>query len=490
MRLLAFVVIAVMAFAPAQVPDIPLPGIPLPDIPLPDIPLPELPEIPEFPDLPSLPDIPGLPDLPFFTPPEPLPTEDDEVVGVLSFIEDLPDPLSDEGLFRRIPFIEVLQLERFEACRDVGFDETACEQMEWSVPFVPEQVMNNFERALVRAWLRFELRSYHRHRVEIGMGTAELQTPILLSCTAGVADRAWTLVTGEPIFPASEFCEGANFFNCAECSAIFAPVCPNLACLKCMVEGYFRAQAKQLQYYADYLADVATAVATHLPTSLWWELPLDGTGAIMTPIMDLATPLPGSLLLMLREATEAEVIAPLYYLQTAAYLSDTNPTCQPIGMPKALLDALVMIPGYGYNADNPGIETLEAYKYRLSNRESVSEVRERHLSTQFAAYPPESMQQPFFARTGTYGTPAYDANSTPFMHACYGYSPLLMTYAELDVIVEFKRPLYRTACVPIGNPLIPFPWFFAGFRMETDLVTVPEGYEIPYVQGVPLFNVP
>ena len=41
--------------------------------------------------------------------------------GILSYIEDLPDPANDEGLVRKVPFVEVIEEARLANCQDVGF---------------------------------------------------------------------------------------------------------------------------------------------------------------------------------------------------------------------------------------------------------------------------------------------------------------------------------------------------------------------------------
>lgn len=422
--------------------------------------------------------------------------QDDPPVGIVSFIEDWRPNLNNLSLDpdpgRNLPFIEVIQTERFQECLDEGFDSDLCEKFEWSVNFLERSNMEDFEEDVVIAWMRFELRSYYRHQLEIG------QTTGFSSCTFGIYSNVWRTLTGDFTFPSEDFCDdfegnwllGNCFGKCL--NPQFTCPFPATDCVSCTSEGFLRAQAHQMtNYYPDYVEDVATALIEHLPTALQWRNPLDG--AAITPILDPTKPLPSKMIEVFAEAAEDEIIAPQYFAQMGA----DNLICQPLA-PQLLIDVLINTPGYSYDEDQPGIPSLEDFKTKLSSRESAGDVYERHSEWWQGK---DHLLVKYDEDGGSWfgGTDAYDALSTDITYSCYGFTPLFITYSKFETMGpfdRFDRSLYKAAfCTTPTSPPVPLPlapgfaglWQFYGVRAHTALETIPEGYEIPHVKGVPSY---
>ncbi|MGL4608962.1 MAG: hypothetical protein ACRCYY_04645, partial [Trueperaceae bacterium] len=175
-----------------------------------------------------------------------------ESVGITSYIEDLPEPGNAEGMYRQTPFVEVIHKELLEECKEQDFDQEACPEFEWSVPFIPADVATETEDVIAEEWFRLETRTYWRAMLETG------GVHPLLACTVGGLDLLWYLYSGELFFPADAFCDGITpglLANCAF-SCDLPPInCPNVRpdCTVCFQEGFAKAMEHALTtYYPEY----------------------------------------------------------------------------------------------------------------------------------------------------------------------------------------------------------------------------------------------
>lgn len=214
-----------------------------------------------------------------------------DTTGILSYIEDLPDPANDEGIVRKVPFVEVIEEERLANCQDVGFDSDACETFEWSSPFFPEGVATGAEETIVDAWFRYETRVHMRTALEIGA------FHLLLACTLGGID-IFTLVREGTLFvPPNEFCDDKTLSVFNECFLecdfnLLQSQCPEAkpGCGNCIKEHLRLAQEHYPVYYGDYVQTVLTEVVVPLQAAgalNWRESAVPGSGALVAPIMSL-----------------------------------------------------------------------------------------------------------------------------------------------------------------------------------------------------------
>lgn len=423
----------------------------------------------------------------------------DDPVGVLSLIEDRvlinPDEISRataEDIRRVTPFIEVINVDIFEHCVERGMDEQTCGVFEWSVNFLQRDNIEAFEEDLVIAWARFELRSWFRAQLETGALNG------LVSCNIGQPDLLWYTLTGNIMFPGSEYCDNFGgvvisrcFWQCDLTGPLDTP-CPGVSpsCSQCAAQGFARALSHQsTTYYAEYLDDARQALMTHLPTALqWWEGVFDG--AAIVPVADYSVILPQRMMDVFNNAVNNNILAPRYF-QSAT----ENIACIPYS-PLAFVDVLHQIPGYSADRSQPGIPSLEEVKVSLSSRESVGETRHRfgewvlgkdHLLPKFT-----EAGGGFFGS----GTEAYDSIANPTTQACYGYASIYEVYGKWETfaiprIITRLEKCWQWAVPPYPslNPVPAFvsPVLFTGTRIHTALETVPEGYGIPRVKGTPFY---
>ena len=90
------------------------------------------------------------------------------------------------------------------------------------MPFIPRQLANNVEDAVVDAWLRYETRTNHRVLLEIGAHKG------ILACTIGALDLRWLMYKDQLFVPPDEFCDGGfNIIpNCFLACDIPLSFCP------------------------------------------------------------------------------------------------------------------------------------------------------------------------------------------------------------------------------------------------------------------------
>ena len=412
--------------------------------------------------------------------------------GIVSLIEDSFNPDATDPR-RMTPFVEMIDTAALEVCKEQGLDSPECPTFEYSVPFVPRQLANNVENAVVDAWLRYETRTTHHVLLEIGAHKG------ILACLIGALDLRWLMYKDQLFVPPDEFCDaGFNVIpNCfLECD-IPLGFCPSppVGCNDCVARGVVKGQEHALtNYYPDYLADVLQAIGVNLPLALHWQSPLSApAGATIAPVMDISLPLE-EVHQVAREATQNDPRAYPYFFQAGAY----NNYCLPV-IPDDVLAALRRLPGETLNPETPGIPELEAYKRDLASRESAGDTWQR-FDTWWRGkeeiYPKYDRGGAGF--TGS-GAPSTLALATPTFYACTGYAPFIQVYQKMDTIVKPLPGFQRIAtCLKAEPPFVgltvappvPIPFTFAGPRFHTDWVSVPEGYDISRVQGEPLELLP
>ncbi len=424
--------------------------------------------------------------------------------GVLSLIEDLPEPGNDEGLYRKTPFAEVIHKEGLETCQGAGFDQDACPTFEWSLPFLPSSQATDAEIAIAEAWFRLETRAYFRTLLEIGAAHPAL------ACTLGGLDIFWLVYTGEIFFPADEFCDGKGFQILANCFwacdfNLLETQCPEAkpGCEDCVREGVETAwEHIQSAYYADYQQDVAEQVVAPLTAAgglLWSEDPLLSDGALVAPIADITnTPnvlrdVAGTLI---PEGVKLDPRAATYFTQTAA-----PPPEGDLGCRRALLAGskfgLIRLPGQTLDPLAPGLPRLEDLKRTLADRESAGETYKRTLMmllkwNKEELYPKYTKGEGFLGNVFS-GEDARFGTADPGLYACLGYTTFFEVYQKLiDPVVSLTRPITRPSVCWIEFipgltlvPLVPELMIWANPRWHTEWVAVPEGFDIPNVKGNP-----
>lgn len=425
--------------------------------------------------------------------------------GVLSAVEDLPALGSDEGLTRQTPFVEVIHKQGLESCREAGFDQDACPDFEWSMPFMPSSQATDAEIAIAEAWFRLETRAFHRTLLEIGAAHPAL------ACTLGGLDLFWLVYTGEIFFPAEEFCDGksvALFPPCFwECDFnVFETQCPEAkpGCSDCVDEGVKTAWDHiQKEYYPAYQETVAKSVVGKLTAEgglLWSSDPLLTDGSLVVPIADL-TNIPNVLndvaTSLIPEGVKLDPRAATYYTQTAA-----PPPQGDIGCRRALLLGsklgLIRLPGQGIDPLAPGLPELEELKRTLADRESAGETYKRTLMmplkwSETEIYPKYTegngvLSNIFSGEDARFGT------ADPGVYACLGYATFFQVYQKLlDPVITISRPITRPTLCWIDYipgitivPKLPELMIWANPRWHTEWAAVPEGYDIPRVKGKPL----
>jgi hypothetical protein len=407
-----------------------------------------------------------------------------ESVGITSYIEDLPEPGNDEGIYRQTPFVEVIHKALLEECKDLAFNQDECPTFEWSVPFIPAKLAFQTEDIIAGEWFRLETRTYWRAMLETG------SVHPLLACTLGGLDLLWFFYSGNLFFPASEYCDGFTpglLPNCALSCDLPPLTCPNARpdCTTCFTEGFARAMKHAMTvYYPDYQATVETQnLALTALGALWWGDATLLNGSLIVPVTDppnqplwtadIATSL-------IQPGLELDPRAATYYTQTAA----TNQTCQANLLAGSTL-GLIKLPTEELDPEAPGLTQLEELKRDMADRESAGDtwMRTMLLFTDRKALSPQYAKGFIFG-----GEDSKMGTTNPTGHACLGQNTFLQVFQKEEVIQSVGRLVQRpTACI-VGLTLVPItpaPITFTIPRWHTDWVSVPEGYELPRVEGEP-----
>lgn len=422
--------------------------------------------------------------------------------GILSYIEDLPGLGNDEGPYRSVPFVEVLEEERLATCQEVGFGHPTCEVFEWSAPFLPQGVATGAEATIVDAWFRYETRVHMRTALEIGAFHP------LLACSLGGIDLFTLVREGTLFVPPDEFCDDRTlgvFNECfLECDLnLFESQCPEAkpGCGDCIQQKLRSAREHYPVYYADYVQTVLTEVVgklTALGALNWRESLLPGSGALLAPVMgtdpqtvlDTAADFYGRIV----PAAAARDPRAVVYFTQAGLLNDPCRLAFPgvdFGLPG--------LPG-PFDPTAPGLAALEMVKRDLADRESAGDTWKRTLNL-LLTWDPDELY-PKYTRPEGYFDNLFGGElsrlgvMTPLQHSCLGETTFFMVYEKLvDVTVLAHRPVLRpTVCwvefIPAvtAAPGTPHVITLADTRFHSDWAAVPEGYAIPHVRGVPQLN--
>ena len=410
--------------------------------------------------------------------------------GVLSFIEDLPEPGGDPR--RLTPFVEVIDTDALRPCLEEGFNAADCRTFEYSIPFLPLQAATNTEKAIVDALYRYETRSRHRTDVETG------HVPALAACATGLGalDIRHFMLKGELFYPAADFCDGleaALIPNCTlECDVPLA-FCPNApgGCASCVLRAVAAAKAHAVEtYYPQYLSDVAAALAENMALALPWASPLASTGgSLIAPIMGFDLPFT-DLINMAKTAADSDPRAISYFFQTSAY----SHTCQAV-VPPQVLDVLRPLPGDVFDPQAPGLKPLEKYKRTLADREDAGDTYVRFdywWNGRDGIYPRYTR-----AGAGVLGGGGEDAVlavGPPLLHACMGYATFFGVSQEFTAYARLPGFVRRATCLSALPPFVaptltapPLPQTVEGLFFHTDWNAVPEGMDIPGVEGTPRY---
>lgn len=426
-----------------------------------------------------------------------------DTTGILSYIEDLPDPANEEDPFRKVPFVEVIEETRLGKCQEVGFDSDECETFEWSAPFVPETLATDAEKVIVDAWFRYESRAVMRTNLEIGAAHP------LLACTIGGLDLYWLIKEGSIFIPPEEFCDGKGpaVFNACFWACdfnIFQSECPDAkpGCGDCINEGLERAQEHYPKYAKDYFETVITDVYGTLSAAgglNWRESMVPGSGALTVPVMTL-NPVTGYETVadfttrILPEAIQEDPRAVDYYSQAGA-LNDPCATAMPglqVGLPG--------LPG-AFDPTAPGLAGLEMFKRELADREDAGDTWKRTVSLLFN-WDEEALYPQYTKADGILGNmfggeEAKGGLLTPLQYACLGAATFFQVSEKFEPAPLVHRPVIRvTTCWIPGTifpgltvaPNTPHIVTLTGPRFHTEWATVPEGYAIPNVKGTLQLN--
>lgn len=434
------------------------------------------------------------------------------VLGVLSFIEIDPRAgAGDEGEGRspipapldspspkapRYAFVEVMHVPRWEACvrANAGkrFDEARCQPFEWSTPFIPESNADKLEEALSRAWNEFDAKVAWR------MNTLVNTNPDPGIYPRGYGNRncgsdqldvfidAWIdSRTGK--VKKNLFCDGLPMRRPA---AYVFGLCKDME--KNTRWGEVSARVALVEshawqvYMPQYWEQVYAAVKKYMPSALKWDgLDKDlrgpeGTlgGAVMQPVYRDAA----NATLYRELARRARALDPkgdVYMLQR--YPGENYD--------KATLNSVLKRRGdEGERSSWPGRPNLEALKYELSSREDIFETKHKWAIVGQARPKAKTPLSPGDDGKGLGTLEEYEG---------VGTAPFLQVFARVDREESPRQALFWRSCykdkedqkrgrLTLYNPPTPIPLpTYQVARAHTRWHSVPEGYQVRYVRGVP-----
>jgi hypothetical protein len=395
-------------------------------------------------------------------------------VGRVSYIEpDAKLEIMTKGDARRLPtgFVEVIHDARLEACKRRNYQR--CLPYEWSLPFAPQDMALKLERALSEAWNRYDARMYWRINTEINGAASQW-----VHCTMGwfnndaglgAWDRDWWRTIA-----AKEFCDGMNaeavLYYAAPCSAIDAATYWDR-----LANAYQRAYQHALRhYYVDYWNDALTAIAKYAPLALWWDgvypiAPGGSSGLILQPIMDKPNP---------QQYIDLAITASRTDARGFAYMLARYPFLNLLGgdVVARVRDGVRRLPLETMRDGEPGLVRLEMLKTKLSKREGIFSRSGQYLDLWNGPEP-----------RGSSGA------ATTYEQAGVGHAVFIASQSKFITEVSPRVPIFWRVCVsetipPLPVPIpTPMPIVHVNSRVETMWISVPEGYEIPEVKGLPPF---
>jgi hypothetical protein len=396
-------------------------------------------------------------------------------VGRLSYIEpDAALEIITRGDPRRLStgFVEVLHDGRLEQCKRQRYER--CAPYEWSVPFTTQSMAEKLERALSEAWNRYDARVYWRVHTELGGIGGQLA-----NCALGVLNwdaylGAWDRNLFSNMTP-SEFCDDMNGDWFLYIST-FCSLMDSFTFWDRVGETYRRAYTHALtHYYPAYWRDVLEALAKYASLALWWDgvypvLPGSSSGLVLQPV--LSTPNPQQYVNLALEAQRRDVRGFAYMLLRYPFLNLLGGDVL-----ESLGSGVRTFPLETAQNGKPGIPALEEFKRVVPRREGIFS-RPAQWADVFGAGP-----QP----RGSSGA------ATPYEYAGVGHAIFIAAQSTFITEVSPRVPIFWRTCLtetipPVAVPVpLPMPVLHANSRVETRWISVPEGYPIPDVRGVPLF---
>jgi hypothetical protein len=493
-----------------------------------------LPDVPGLPDLSGvkLPEIPKSVTLPQVTTTVPVPGQETRDAPDYTFaknVHSLPDYRLEKLTEAKLPFLETVNLERLknyeqnrEACRKAELEGKAytnpddCPQYEYALPFSMLEDSQESARALRKAWQRFEDRYYWRAMTELnnpayyiafcyiswGGGPNPARPDVKISVPrANVPkqfDAKLEYPEPDPQFhlddyiplpkvPKEDYCDELNLeflpfmYIPGFCISLFGQkiICtedlgltdPNASssgtdpiwfnydeAVRRVLRAIKRAHSTYLaQYQEDALNALLPRDEHKLLFMTPWGSQVPDDGAFVSPVMNLDVD-PSQFVRLAQTATDKlEGVEALnafaYYFQDIVRSPSLN---------------LNLLPGRTDRVGTPpGLWRLEELKRWLS---------------------PSSL--PYYERLGY--TSFYqawnqlDATVLPEPLLAKALRPIMYFAVGVNLDINFTGISASASLSPI--PVAPYLLPFAGPRMYSSWVSVPEGYDIPRVKNAPLFD--
>ena len=432
-------------------------------------------------------------------------------VGVLSYIEI--DPL--EGAVKEDPargplgagiqhaFVEVIHTARwkqFQACTKAGKANcnTPALRHEWSVPFIPDQNSDRLEEALSKAWNRFDARTIWRLNSIINSGPEDYglaqysynvnclvpngASPLRIDPILGAWDKSLTTSLDR-----DEFCDALTpqlvptHVPGLQC-ALYNENSPPAIIFWPEVKRRYDAALKHSDttYYLErYWDSVNDALDRFMPWSLNWDGVYNlgdvaaGTmgGSVIQPVY-ANRPQPDQYANLAKAALSKDPRGYTYILQRYPYAG--------FSVNKNLLKPA---PGEKLGAVPPAIPALEELKRTLPKRRDI-------FASQWQWASPTTARP-----TGTKGLGdlrEYEGVGQATFVRAFAQQDQEYSPRAVRLIVQcMDGPFSRLKPVTISSGTKGrYPVKFLKTRAHTGWMSVPEGYEIYHVRGIPSNRVP
>jgi hypothetical protein len=493
----------VLALSQARsLPGLPeIPGIPLPTGTLPQIPIPaNIPPLPNVSAGATVPSNTQKPDYGF-------------TKNILSAIDFRTEQITNA----KLSIAEMINLDNwktytqnFEHCKKIEaqkqLDLAKCPQYEYTVPFSLEEDSRKVAQALRRAWMRLEDRGYWRVMTQLnnpGMwfshcliswsdgpnpSLPEVRFSISKDDVAAALGGNVTYPEPEvplrldsylpiPTVPASDYCDDFTMeilplmYIPGFCIAVYGftlfctgdypqPIWFNdQEATSRVTEAITHMQTK---YLADYQVEVIKELAPLKDGRVFmpmpWSNPIPGGGAVIAPIINMN--LDPSVYVTHGQNAQNDLgglegaNALPYYLQRIARLPNLD---------------LHLVPGSNDVAYiPPGVWRLEEYKRWMKTSNQLYHEQIGYVS----------MMQAW---------QTFDTTILPEGNLIERAARTIQ-YFGVGLKLDFYINAMNTYVDPFTKPIAPFNVPFVGPRMRWTWVSVPEGYQIPRVQGNPLFD--
>jgi hypothetical protein len=455
------------------------------------------------------------------------------VIGVLSLVEiGARDGAQNEGVGREVlpggvnrrtadehAFVEVVQVPRlreYQACRASGAKDCNTNPKyahEWSAPYIPEQYSEKLEEGLSRAWNRFDARTLWRMNAYINSNPDPHEGPYSYGNDCNGSKKvdgfidAWNDNPNGTIDP-NQFCDdlkpdGQKAYECKDFGNYVKWIDWNVvqkrydAVMKHSSEKYYNYAPGSSP--ADYWSDVYAMMDRWMPGALDWDGVYDidrygagsgqsvpsggyavGTagGSTLSPVFSLQ-PNPS---IYQKLASRAQSIDPRGYDYVMQQYKGMG------GNRKNLKAA----PGDSYNPGYSGLPKFEVLKYDLSDpdRDIFNDPPARKWSVVGQARPTgskglgsmeeqQNVGHATFLRVWARKDREYSPREVHFIVKC--------KKQKLDFLISRKDTM-GTNIVGSSDlkPGCCGPVTFDKTRAHTDWKSIPEGYQIPNVVGIPV----